>query len=103
MKEDVLAQLMARRQDYLQHTRQDKSQLFKSVLATFDRRWANLDTRIAMVPGKEVLRQLRQQVQELYRVTLTDARIVESLNRDQIAPDIRTLLSSLDDYRRAEH
>ncbi len=79
MKEDVLAQLMARRHDYLQHTGHDRSQLFKSVLATFDTRWANLDTRIVIVPGKEVLRRFRQQVQELCGVTLTDARIVESL------------------------
>ena len=103
MKEDVLPQLMARRQDYLQHTGHDRSQLFKTVLATFDSRWANLETRIVMVSGKEVLRRLRQQVQEFWGVTLTDARIVECLNRDEIPPDMRRLLDSLDEYRRAEH
>jgi hypothetical protein len=56
LKEDVLSQLMARRDDYLHHTGQDRSTLYRDVLSGFNDRWADLDTRIPLVPGKEVLR-----------------------------------------------
>ena len=54
MKDDVLSQLMARRHDYFHPKGQDRSRLYKDVLASFESRWADLDTRLALVPGKEV-------------------------------------------------
>jgi len=103
LKEEVLSQLIARHHDYLHHTGQDRSQLYKGVLGAFDSRWASLNTRIALIPGKEVLRRFRQRVQELYGVTLTDARIVESLHREDIPMDMRRLLDALDSFRNAPH
>jgi hypothetical protein len=99
MKEDVLAQLMARRHDYLGHTGQDKSRLYRDVLSAFDRRWASLDTRVALVPGKEVLGVLRDRVQEACGVTLTEARIAEAMTRDDIPADMHRLLASLESFR----
>ncbi len=102
LKEEVLSQLMARRHDYLHTTGRDRSQLYKGLLGTFDSRWAYLNTRIPLVPGKEVLRRFRQRVQDLHNVTLTDARIIESLHREDIPSDMRRLLNSLDSFRIAQ-
>jgi hypothetical protein len=102
MKEDVLSQLMGKRQDYLHRTGKDRSQIVKEVLASFNSRWVNLDTRIALVAGKEVLQIFRQRIQELYGVTLTDARIAEAINRDEIPEDMRRLLGTLDWFRTAK-
>lgn len=101
LKEDVLSQLMARRHDYLHRTGQDRSTLYKDVLSGFNERWADLDTRIPLVPGKEVLRLFRQRVQELCGVTLTDSRIVESMNRDDIPDDMKKLLTALEAFSTA--
>jgi len=103
LREEILSQLMARRHDYLQHTGQDKSRLYKDVLSTFNCRWNNLSTRIGLVPGKETLRQFRQHIQDLYGVTLTDARIAESITREEIPTDMRQLLNSLEEFRLAHH
>jgi hypothetical protein len=103
MKDEVLAQLMARRHDYFGRTSEDKSRLYKHVLGPFDSRWANLSTRIAIVSGKEVLRLFRQRVQDLCDVTLTDARIAESISRDDIPTDMRRLLQSLENFRTTQH
>jgi len=102
LKTSVLPQLIARRHDYLQHTKQDKSQVYKDVLDAFDGRWDNLTSRLALVPGKEVLRIFRQRVQERYRVTLTDAWIAESMSREDIPADMRRLLQSLEDFRKIQ-
>jgi hypothetical protein len=103
LREDVLSQLMARRHDHLHRTGQDRSSLYKDVLNAFDRRWASLSTRIALVPGKEVLRLFRQRVQELHGVTLTDARIAESISREDIPGDMRRVLDRLENFRTAQH
>ena len=103
MKDDTLSQLMARRHDYLQHKGQDKSQLYKEVLGVFERRWSSLNTRLTLISGKELLRLFRERVQELCGVTLTDARIVESLNREDIPDDMRLLLTALDSFLTTQH
>lgn len=103
LKDDVLAQLMARRHDHVDRKGQDKSRVYKDVLAPFESRWANLETRMALVPGKEVLRAFRQRVQDLYGVTLTDSRIAESITREDIPADMRQLLVSLETFRTTKH
>lgn len=102
LKGEVLSQLMARRHDYLRPTGVDPSQLYKDVLGVFDSRWATLDTRIELVPGKEVLRVFRQRVQDDYGVTLTEARIAESLNKEDIPTDMRRLIDELEKFREAQ-
>lgn len=99
LKNDVLSQLMARRLDYLGHTGEDKSQIYSEVLAKFEKRWNDLQTRIALVPGKEVLSILRNRVQETYGVTLTDTRIAEAMNRNDVPTDMCNLLSALETFR----
>lgn len=99
MKEDVLSQLMARRHDYLAHTGQDKSRLYKDVLATFEHRWVALETRMALVPGKEVLGILRDRVQKSCGVTLTEARIAEAMTQNDVPADMCRLLNALETFR----
>jgi energy-coupling factor transporter ATP-binding protein EcfA2 len=100
-KDEVLSQLMGRRHDYLHSTGQDSSRLYRDVMGPFGGRWAELDTRIALVSGKEVLREFRQRVQDSYSVTLTDARIIDCFNTEDIPADMRRLLGSLDTFRTA--
>jgi hypothetical protein len=103
MKDDVLAQLMARRHEYLRPQGQDPSRLYKDVMGSFEKRWSNPEVRLTLVPGKEVLRQFRQRVQEVYDVTLTDARIAESINREDVPTDMRALLGALETFRTSAH
>ena len=65
----------------------------------FDSRWFDLNTRMEVVSGKEVLRLLREQVQNAYSVNLTDARIVDAFRRDEIPADMLELLELLQQYR----
>lgn len=103
MKDDVLSQLLARRYDYLRGDRQDGSKIHKATMAAFESRWSVLNSRLALVPGKEVIRQFRQQVQDRYGVTLTDARIAEAINREDIPADMRKLLTELESFRLTRH
>jgi len=100
LKDEVFSQLMARRHDYFRQAGQDTSRLYRDMTA-FEGRWANLDTRIALVPGKDVLRLLRQRVQELVGVTLTEARIIDAMSKEDIPSDMQQLLQALEKFRTA--
>lgn len=99
LKGDVIAQLMARRHEFAKPKGIDFSSIYKDEMSRFEIRWANIESRLTLVPGKEVLRQFRQRVQDAYGVTLTDARIVESLRKEDIPSDMRELLVKLDAFR----
>ena len=99
MKDNVFTQLIARRHDYFAHTGVDRSRLYKDVLGGFEGRWTDLGSRMALVAGKEVLGLLRNRVQESCGVTLTDARIVEAMTRDDIPDDMCDLLNKLETFR----
>ena len=70
---------------------------------SLESRWANIDTRMSLVPGKDVLSRFRQRIQDLHGVTLTDARIVDSMNLGDIPADMVALLTELDGFRTAAH
>lgn len=99
MRDDIVAQLMARAHEFLLAKGQDRSVLNKEVMVSVAQRWSDLETRMALVPGKEVLREFRQRIQDLYGVTLTDARITEAMTRDEIPQDMRQLLAKLEAFR----
>jgi AAA domain, putative AbiEii toxin, Type IV TA system len=103
LKAEILSQLMARRDEFIRRNSQDRSGFYKDVLAKFEILWGNLDTRISLIPGKEVLGLFRQHVQESYGITLTDSRIAHAINREEIPLDMRQLLESLENYRNALH
>lgn len=103
MKGDVLAQIMARRHEFLKNNGDDSSVTYKSTLSWFDAKWESAEERIHPVCGKEVLKAYRDQVQERYGVTLTDARIFDSINRDDIPADMSDLLRQLDEFRQLAH
>lgn len=103
MKHDVLAQLVARRDGFLPPTKLDKSHQFRDTFNHFEYRWSQFDSRLCLVPGKEVLGKLRQRVQEICGVTLTDARIIDCARQEDIPTDMHNLLIGLEKFRTDRH
>jgi len=99
MKGDVLGQYLARRSAFLQHTGKDTATINAETLEWFEAKWGELGTRMEIVRGKEVLRELRHQLQEDYQVNLTDVRIIDEFRPDEVPADLMTLLEGLDRYR----
>jgi hypothetical protein len=101
MRDFVLSQIMARRWDYLKSTGRDLADINRDTIASFNQVWNDLAGRLSIVPGKEVLRALRSDLQENFGVSLTDSRVVESMHRDDIPDDLRELLQTLDRFRQS--
>lgn len=100
LRDEVQSQLIARRTTYLRSSGRDVADLTRETLLWFAPRWADLPTRLMLVPGKDVLKSFREKVQALLGTALTDARIVEALHRDEIPADMQELLRNIDAFRK---
>jgi len=100
MRTDLQAQYIAKRSEFLGHSGKDASTISREAIEIFDRKWADQELRLHIVPGKKVLSELFSRVQMEYKVNLTTARIIEQLNQSEMASDLRQTLLDVDAFRR---
>ena len=101
LRDDIRSQIIAHRYNYLRSSGRDLSVITCETIASFSPRWDDLHLRLLLVPGKEVLRSLRERLQTKLSVSITDARIIESMHINDFPLDLRQLLQKLNDFRQA--
>jgi hypothetical protein len=101
LKDEVQSHLIARRSNYLRSKGIDLAIITRETLARFASQWEDLPLRLALVPGKDTVRTFRERTQVKLGVSLTDARIVDAIHKDEIPPDLVALLEELERFRRA--
>ena len=77
----------------------DASTLSKQVMQQFEGTWSNLDRRLTIVPGKSVLKALRDSVQADVGINLTLIQIVDEFRPKEVPPDMIALVNSLEAFR----
>jgi hypothetical protein len=77
----------------------DPATVATRALNEFGPKWENIRTRLELVPGKDVLAELRQSLSERYGVSLSDNRIVASYRKEEIPSDISDFLVRLEQFR----
>ena len=100
METEVQAQYIAKRVDFLAHSGKDSSTISREAIEIFNRKWNDDQFRLHIVPGKRVLSELFSRVQTEYKVNLTPAKIIESLNEKDMPRDLYQTLRNLDAFRR---
>lgn len=98
LRNEVQGQLVAKAYETTQGGL-DKATIATRVSERFDSDWSELETRLRIVPGKRVLKDLRTLVREKYAVNLTTTKIVDAMRRDELAPDLVALLELIDGFR----
>ena len=99
LKVSITAQKVTKRADYLVHSGIDRATIAEQTMLLVDQKWNSLDSRLEIVPGKEVLKSLRTVIQDRYGVSLTDIRIINNFERDEVPPDMIELCQRLDQWR----
>jgi hypothetical protein len=99
LRDEVQSQYIARRTTYLRSTGRDLADITRETLAWFTPRWNDLTARMTIVPGKEVLKALREHLQGVCGLSLTDARIVDAFHKDEVPRDIKQLVNALELFR----
>ena len=92
-------QYLAKRTNYLRHSGRDPATINSETLGLFESKWGSLESRMELVPGKEILKKLRTEVETLYHVNLTDIKIIDEFRAEEIPEDLRRLISSLETFR----
>lgn len=100
MKHDVQAQYLKRQEPYVRSLDRslDPSTVTSRLLAEFDAIWNGLDSRLNIVPGKELLSKLNTYLQKTYKVTVTPNLIIMAMTESDIPSEIKMIIESLDEF-----
>lgn len=99
---DTQAQYVAKKLDFHKSSGKDNSTLSKHAFQEFEKKWSDIQTRMYIVPGKIVLRALREAVQTDLGVNLTDIQIIDEYRGDEIPSDMKALIDRLEAFRKDE-
>ena len=99
LKDDCQSQYIAKRIDFLGGRAVDTATITADAIRIFEERWATVERRMEVVPGKVVLAALRSEVQKHYSVNLTDHRIVSAFREEEVPEDLKALVNDLEAYR----
>ena len=104
MKNQVQARLVAARQQFERTVQSGLHavSIAEAAMTEFDEKWRNLESRMRLVPGKELLSELNTYLQGSVKVAVSPSALVESFTRDEIPPELAELLAKLDGLRKAE-
>jgi len=94
MKNYVISQISANRLKTKAKSIDDSSEI-ESTLDDIEKNWVEAEKRRTLVPGKKVLHQLRDEIQRMYRINLSDSKIILNMDKNDIHEDMRKLLTSI--------
>lgn len=96
---DAQAQYVSKKLEFHKSSGKDSSTLSKQAFQEFEEKWNDMRTRMCIVPGKIVLRSLRDAVRTDLGVNLTDIQIIDEHLRHEIPNDLVALISRLEAFR----
>ncbi len=101
----VTSQLVSSNRQYLKCVSPaiDEATATESALSNFELRWSDGDMRFAMVPGKDALSFVNEQLQKRYKVTVTPSAIIDALKNEEVPESMKNLIRSLDEFTQLNH
>ncbi|MCZ7584443.1 MAG: hypothetical protein M5R36_14475 [Deltaproteobacteria bacterium] len=77
----------------------DPSKIATEIFQEYEKLWSDYQSRMAIVPGKQMLRQLNEYLQKKFRVSLTSAVIINSFKRAEVPSDIQEIIKRIGDLK----
>ena len=78
---------------------EDQSTLSAQALQLFESQWNDLNLRMKIVGGKQILKDIRTYISNKWSVTLTDIRIIDEFHESEIPEDMKILIQKIEEYR----
>lgn len=96
----VTAQYLACRRKFMRVTSPGTSDatLTEEALVDLDLAWADPEIRVALLPGKEAFSYLNRDLQAKLAVNVTPNSVIDAMRVDEVAPEMRALISALDEF-----
>jgi energy-coupling factor transporter ATP-binding protein EcfA2 len=70
----------------------------EAAVREFERCWGTEQSRLEVIPGKDALRALNQDLQEQYGVNVTAAGIVDAMRRDEVPAEMVELIQNIANF-----
>ncbi len=101
-KHKTQAQLQSHQLKYEKslNPRMDESNIIEKILGEFDILWKDLHQRLKILSGKDFLSNLNIYLQKNYKVTITQANIINSLKMASIPEELNNLIGKIDEFRK---
>lgn len=101
MRSAVFGQYLAKRtiQEKALSPHEDPATINTRVAMAFEKEWATFDGRMRLVPGKQLLSALNQDLQSRYKITISQAKIVQAFDRADVPSEMVKLIDMLDEFR----
>lgn len=78
----------------------DESTIIESILGDFETMWATLETRLEVIPGKDFLSAINRKLQLDYKISLSQANIINALDKTLISDELKELIERIDKFRK---
>jgi hypothetical protein len=103
MRHDVQAQFLKRRLPFAKTLNRalDDVTLTSDVLASFDEKWKDLNGRLDLVPGKELLSNLNTHLQSVAGISITPTLIIDAMSESDVPKEMKVIVQSLDRFTKA--
>lgn len=100
LRSEVMAQFMAKRTDFLKKGAQklDLATTNQAAIDDFERVWSTPESRVRILPGKEVLARLNKHLQEKASVSVSDLQIVSHFEKAGVPGDVIKLLNLIEEF-----
>ncbi|HEY1719567.1 MAG TPA: ATP-binding protein [Verrucomicrobiae bacterium] len=104
LKNKVQARVVSARQQFERDSRSTlhAATISETAMNEFDKKWESVEDRMKIVPGKEVFSALNAHLQTKYKIALSPRFVVESFLRDEVSPQIVTLLQKINEIRKED-
>ncbi|MXY23964.1 MAG: AAA family ATPase [Acidobacteria bacterium] len=99
LKEKCSGQYISKYCAYFKSTGRDPATLTTEALRIFEEKWDVMQSRLEIVAGKEVLRAVRDRLQDSHGITLTDVRILDCYKAAEVPEDLAALIRRLEVFR----
>ena len=98
MKNRVYSLVAAARLESSAHSGIDQSTILRETGEWFDGQWTDIRRRLEVVPGKETLSELNAHLQSVYKISITPARIVEEIRKEEVPGEFMGTLTELEKF-----
>ncbi len=97
---DIQGQYIAKRSKFFEHSKIDGATINAQTIKEFDAKWNDIESRMEIVPGKDVLRRVREICQKEFSINLTDNRIIDEIHKNEIPSNLMELIEKIETYRK---
>jgi hypothetical protein len=96
-RQNLFGQLQARAVDYARDIKSgmDNATVMGQVLAELEKKWATLEGRCALAPGKDVFARLNTELQRTVKVSVSALQVAAAFKAGEVPADLRALIESI--------